>query len=198
MSVARPKPMDACTNRKILIVDDTPSIHATFARILGSSGAPGRALEELDAELFGKDEPRGASATFEIGTAFQGKDAVEMVRRAAEEESPYALAFVDLRMPPGWNGVETIYQLWKVDPRVQVVICSAYSDFSWDEIVTTLGQSDQLLILKKPFDVPEVLQLAHALTSKWSAERYARRTRAYLEELVSHRTAQLELARRRR
>src|SRR4029077_15261082 len=89
------------------------------------------------------------------------------VRRAIDEGRPYAMAFVDVRMPPGWDGIETIAQIWRDYPQLQVVICSAYSDYSWTEITRKLGASDALLILKKPFDNIEVLQLAHALTKKW-------------------------------
>ena len=74
---------------------------------------------------------------------------------------------VDVRMPPGWDGIETTQKLWEVDPDLQVVICSAYSDYSWDEIIAKLGNSDRLLFLKKPFDAMEILQLANALTEKW-------------------------------
>ena len=72
------------------------------------------------------------------------------------------MAFVDMRMPPGWDGVETIAKMWEVDPEIQIVICSAYSDRPWDEIVRKLGHVDQFLILKKPFDTIEVCQLARA------------------------------------
>ena len=61
-----------------------------------------------------------------------------------EQGRPFALAFIDMRMPPGWDGLETIEHLWTVDPDVQVVICTAYSDYSWSDMLTRLGRSDQL------------------------------------------------------
>jgi PAS domain S-box-containing protein len=81
------------------------------------------------------------------------------------------MAFVDVRMPPGWDGIETIKQIWAECPQLQVVICTAYSDYQWQDITDKLGQTDQLLILKKPFDNLEVRQLACALTEKWSLAR---------------------------
>ena len=90
-----------------------------------------------------------------------------MVEKALAEGRPYMVAFVDMRMPPGWDGLETIRNLWKVDPHMQVVICSAYSDRSWQEINNVLGKKDNLIILKKPFENEEVLQLVQTLTRKW-------------------------------
>ena len=81
------------------------------------------------------------------------------------------MAFVDIRMPPGWDGVETVCRIWEVDPEILVVICSAYSDYSWEEMVRKLGRNDRFLILKKPFDNIEVRQCAMALTERWSVSR---------------------------
>jgi PAS domain S-box-containing protein len=114
------------------------------------------------------------------------------VQAKVAEGQPYALAFVDVRMPPGWDGVETIKQLWQVDPNLQVVICTAYSDYSWTDIYAKLGHSDSLLILKKPFDNIEVIQLAHALTRKWQTTQQARAKMEDLDLMVARRTAELQ------
>ncbi|MAD80979.1 MAG: hypothetical protein CMJ50_09085, partial [Planctomycetaceae bacterium] len=110
---------------------------------------------------------------------------------AVAENRPYALAFVDMRMPPGWDGLTTIEQLWKADPDLQVVICTAYSDNTWSDIREQLGDTDQLLILKKPFDNVEVCQLALALTEKWHLAQQARLKKRDLERMVDERTEQL-------
>jgi PAS domain S-box-containing protein len=91
---------------------------------------------------------------------------------------------VDMRMPPGWDGLETIRRLWQVYPELEVVICTAYSDHSWHQIQQTLGTNERLLILKKPFDKVEVEQLALALTEKWNLRRLAYLRTQNLEELV--------------
>ncbi len=97
-------------------------------------------------------EPRPPrEARFEVDSAFQGKEGLQKVQAALAEGDPYALAFVDMRMPPGWDGIETIGHLWEADPQLQVVICTAYSDYSWNDMHRHLGNSDSLLILKKPF-----------------------------------------------
>jgi signal transduction histidine kinase len=114
------------------------------------------------------------------------------VVRAREEGRPFALAFVDMRMPPGWGGIETVTRMWEVQPDLQVVICTAYSDYSWDELFKRLGRSDRLLILKKPFDNIEVQQLATALTEKWRVTQQARWKIEDLEKRVEERAAELE------
>jgi two-component system, NtrC family, sensor kinase len=164
--------MSSPSNRRILLVDDTVSIHEDFHRILRSSdGAPDLAAAEQ--ALFGEvSEPVGR-ARFELDSAYQGQEALEKVETSLAADLPYALAFVDMRMPPGWDGVETIQQIWKVDPRLQVVICTAHSDYTWDEVLGTLGVEDRLLVLKKPFDNIEVAQMASALTTKWDMTRWA-------------------------
>src|SRR6185503_5304372 len=93
--------------------------------------------------------------------------------------------------PPGWDGLETIDHLWREDPRLQVVICTAYSDYSWEDIVKRFGYNDRLLLLKKPFDNAEVSQVACALTEKWQLADQARRDMTNLEELVGRRTEEL-------
>jgi two-component system, NtrC family, sensor kinase len=179
-------------NRRIIIIDDNEAIHDDFRKIL-SADVGSEDLNDDEAFLFGDAEPQkpNCAPPFELDSAFQGKDGVESVRKAVESGRPYALAFVDMRMPPGWDGVETIEQLWKVDPALLVVICTAYSDYSWKETIDRLGLSDQLLILKKPFDVAEVSQLALALTERWSLQRLARLKQRDLERLVQERTAEL-------
>ena len=102
------------------------------------------------------------------------------------------MAFVDVRMPPGWDGVETTAQIWQKYPDLQVVICTAYSDYSWEEMLKKLGYSDRLVILKKPFDNIEVLQLAISMTEKWRLYQQARLRLDDLEQMVQERTVALQ------
>ena len=156
-------------NRRLLIVDDNDDIHNDFHRILGP-GADTSELDSLEASLFG-EATATARESFELTSAHQGAEAVEKLHRAVQGGSPYALAFVDVRMPPGFDGIETLSRMWEIDKNLQAVICSAHSDYSWDDIFARFGQTDRLLILKKPFDAIEVRQLAYALTEKWNQQR---------------------------
>lgn len=103
----------------------------------------------------------------------QGQAALALVQKARQADRPYAVVFVDMRMPPGWDGLETIEHFWAVDPEIQAVICTAYTDHSWEEIIERLGSDDRLLILQKPFSGVEVSQLAMSLTTKWNLARQA-------------------------
>ena len=155
----------ARANRRILIVDDTASIHQDFRKILCADANGEPSLENLEETLFGT-APKVRQA-FKLDSAYQGEEALELVNRALAANAPYALVFIDMRMPPGWDGLQTIEQLWNVDPNLQIALCTAYSDYSFEAIEARLKYNDQLLILKKPFDHLEIRQMASALTWKW-------------------------------
>ena len=158
-------------NRRILIIDDNRAIHEDFAKILGSGGTDSTALTALEDELFGETSAAPEGEHFELSSAYQGREAFEMVKSAEDGRCPFAMAFVDVRMPPGWDGVETIHRIWQVSQNLQTVICTAYSDYSWEQVLERLGASDRLLIIRKPFDPAEVQRLACALTEKWGKLR---------------------------
>ena len=180
--------------RRVLVVDDNAAIHEDFRKILGGNTESSAELLAAERLLLGEAAPGVARPAFEIDTALQGQEGVARVRRALEEERPYSMAFIDMRMPPGWDGLETILRLWELDPHVQVVICSAHSDYDWTEVVARLDHSDKLLVIKKPFEPIEVLQCANALTRKWDNERTLRRQVEHLEHVVEARTQGLEAA----
>jgi diguanylate cyclase (GGDEF)-like protein len=165
---------DSASKPRILVVDDNRSIHEDFRKILLGDDSEDRTLDDLEAALFGQSEKTFSAPAYRIDFASQGQEALALVELAQKKNDPYSLAFVDGRMPPGWDGIETISHLWKVSPELQAVLCTAYADYSWEEIQQTLGDTDSLVILKKPFDIAEVLQLTHALTRKWELNRQIR------------------------
>ncbi|WP_419659737.1 two component system sensor histidine kinase, hybrid [Desulfosarcina variabilis str. Montpellier] len=181
--------------RKILIVDDNPDIHRDFANILNPP-AESNLLDHLESEILGHSKkPKSVTAYhYALSYATQGEQALEMVTAATGCADPFLLAFVDMRMPPGWDGLETIERLWQVDPQLQMVLCTAYSDYSWQDIQQHLGQTANLLILKKPFDVSEVAQLAATLTEKWRLSKKAATKQATLSFMVEQRTQELQAA----
>jgi len=175
---------------RVLIVDDSRAIHDDFRKILlGQQEA--RPMGEDEAALFGAPEDNSTIPNLQIDSAYQGREALTLVQQAQAEGRPYAMAFMDVRMPPGWDGVETTAQIWAVDPDLQVVVCTAYSDYSRDQMIKKLGRSDKLLILKKPFDNVEALQLVAALTEKWQLTQQVRNHVQELEATVNRRTEQL-------
>ena len=186
-------------NRRILVIDDNAAIHEDFRKILCPANPAKNLLRQTEATLFGTEVDGVEPIRFSVAFAFQGEEGLTKVQQALSANQPYAVAFVDVRMPPGWNGIETVMRLWQVDPALQVVICTAYSDYSWDAITKALGLSDSLVILKKPFDVIEVSQLAHALSKKWWLAQQGKLKLQDLDQMVQQRTQELhqELATRR-
>jgi DNA-binding NtrC family response regulator len=177
---------------RILVIDDNPEIHEDFRKILCDERYSSSQLEATEAVLFGESKVLGNQSEFEVDSAHQGEEGLARVYHAIQEGRPYAMAFVDVRMPPGWDGIEVTPKLWIADPDLQIVICTAYSDYSWEEVFAKIGASDRMFILKKPFERVEVLQLAHTLTEK---RRLLQRTRskvARLEQTVAAKTAALE------
>jgi len=179
---------------RLLMIDDNPGIHEDYRKIL--TGCDDTQTSAAEAALFGEPQPAVSRPTFDVDSAMQGRDGVELARRALAEGRPYSVAFVDMRMPPGWDGLETIENLWKVDPEIQVVVCSAYSDYDWMELLARLGHSDKLIVIKKPFEPIEILQSASALSHKWQNARTLKRHVEGLERVVTDRTRGLEAANR--
>ncbi|HCS41672.1 MAG TPA: hybrid sensor histidine kinase/response regulator [Pseudomonas sp.] len=175
--------MSERSNRRILLIDDTPSIHVDFRKILMPASVQTVELDEMEAALFGS-EVKSAGVLFELDSAYGGQEGLGKLKWALQQNRPYALAFVDMRMPEGWDGAQTIEHLWQQDPRLQVVVCTAYSDYSWDELLDRLQAHDRLLILKKPFDNIEVQQMANTLLTKWDMTERACMQMNHLEHLV--------------
>ncbi|MGD9489628.1 MAG: response regulator [Calditrichaceae bacterium] len=185
---------------RILIVDDNEAIHGDFKAILGqslSNELDKKALE-LENELFGADfsgdgKDDSELVEYRIDDAYQGDEAIRMVEKAAAEGDPYALIFMDVRMPPGIDGIQSTKKIWEKYPLTEVVICTAYSDYSWDEIIRHLGKTDKLLFMKKPFNTTSIKQIALSLTTKWNLQQKSAHYIDDLESDVSERTRQLEL-----
>ncbi|MEO8298118.1 MAG: diguanylate cyclase [Burkholderiales bacterium] len=185
--------MKTLPSPRILLVDDTTAIDVNFRKILTPDVAAQFTLSGVEAALFG-EQPKGATAAFEIDSAHQGQEALAMLQAAMLANRPYAMAFIDMRMSPGLDGVETIEQLWQADSRLQVVICAAPSDHSLAKVLGRLGTNDQLMILKKPFDAIEVVQMAHALTIKWQMTQQAAAQKSALEVVARERTVEVACA----
>jgi CheY-like chemotaxis protein len=186
------KDLEAQPNLRVLVIDDTRGIHDDIRKILCPVVETGTKLETAEAALFGESGLPKARKEFQVDSAYQGSEGLAMVEKSVRDGRPYAMAFMDLRMPPGWDGIETTSKIWAVDPEVELVICTAFSDYSRDEMIARIDYPDQMLILKKPFDSMEVLQLAHALTEKWRLHRRVKSRVEQIEKSVQARILMLE------
>jgi len=170
-------------NRHILVVDDQQDLRERLAGFISKSG------KNDDISIVDKIKARLASEKsiapkknqkkeiqYNVDTAASGEEGFRMLSEALESGFPYAMVFLDMRMPSGWDGLETMEHILSVDKKVQIVICTAYADYTWKDIVARVGIRDNLLILKKPFDNMEVAQLALALTEKYNSEEKIRQT----------------------
>ena len=182
---------------RVLAIDDNPSIHEDYKKVLGSQ-KDRNALLASEALLFGDDvKETDSKEKFQcsIDSAFQGQDGLEMVRKALDDDRPYSAALIDVRMPPGWDGVETAQRIWEIAPDLPIVLCTAYSDYDWDEISDRLPRSDQLLILKKPFEPFELRQIVASQVSRWHLNRLTNRSQLLSDAIIERRTRQIESTR---
>ncbi len=146
---------------RIIVIDDNPAVHEDYRKVLCPSLQDHKLLDDLEALLFDQTpEKESPEFEFEIDSAYQGQVGFELVQRSLENDQSYHVAFIDMRMPPGWNGLRTAKEIWNIDPNLPIVICTAYADHTWEQIVAELPRSELLLILKKPFDNIELKQMA--------------------------------------
>ncbi len=182
---------------RVLAIDDNVAIHEDYRKVLIPRHFD-KALAKSESLLFG-DAPKTTSAAekfqYEIDSAYQGQDGFEMVRRSIAKGRPYSVALIDVRMPPGWDGVKTAQRIWKIAPELPIVLCTAYSDYGWEQISNELPRTDQLLILKKPFEPFELRQTVASQVARWQMSRSATRNQLLLEAIVERRTRQIESTR---
>lgn len=166
-------------HHRILIVDDNENIHKDFGAIFNPFNSTDEELKHLEDEIFdgklnkfqAKYDDLNLVSNYVVDHAFSGEEALEKVELSFGEDYPYAVIFVDVRMPAGMDGIQTISQIWKSYPDIEMVICTAYSDYTLNEMVMKLGKTDKLMFIRKPFDKVSVTQMVLALTKKWSLNR---------------------------
>jgi len=178
-------------NRRVLIINDMKSLHDDFRIILQPDQSVGVALDSASSATLDTTETCETShrPTFEVDSAYQGEEGLKLVIHALMENNPYALAFVGMRMEPGWDGLETIRRIWEVDPNLPIVICTANSDYTWEEMTKELIHTDSLLILKTPFNNMVAIQIAYTMTELLNLRHDANLLVDTLKEKVEHESA---------
>ncbi len=177
-------------NQRILVIDDDQDIWKSYQMVLqptiqDDSSSIGQ-LNALLLEEHPQDNVAASEETpaFELTYAQQGQDGYEMVKQAVQDKQPFAIAFVDIRMPPGWDGMETATRIWEFDPDIEIVIVTAYSDRSREEIAKAVGTLHKLLFFRKPFDPDELMQVAVALCDKWNIGKREDEQRRELQTIL--------------
>ncbi len=186
--------MTAEPNRRILIADDVSSLHEDYRKVL-QPGRPDLGAVPGLSSFLGRPVEVATGLAYELDFVWQGEEAIQAVQRSLEEERRYAVIFLDVRMPPGIDGVTTAQRIMNLDTKVLVVLCTAYADYSFSEIARRFEGSDRLLLLKKPFDPAEIHQMAHALTTRWDLQERHEALLRDLEARVEERTQALARAR---
>jgi signal transduction histidine kinase/ActR/RegA family two-component response regulator len=159
--------------QRILVIDGKPEIQNQFLNIFAAPGS----ME---------------SRRFEIVSAFSRAEGLDCLKKALAENRPFPIAFVDAGVPPGWEGIETARRLWKEDAALQVVICSAFAEFSPDALLNEPGGADNLMILRKPLDKPAVMLAACCLAEKSRLALEVKNQQENLKISVQERTKELE------
>ncbi len=179
-------------NNRILVIDYNRSISPDMRRILRCQNPGSSAVNNNEHDLFGDPAPIPDSLTFEVESSGHGDEGLHMIEEAQIAGRPFAVAFIDVRSPAGPDSMDTVARLVQRFPDLQVVLCTAQSDHSWEKLIRVITRSDSLLILRKPFDSIEVLQLANALTQKWSLTHEVSGRLRDLDRLVAQRTRDLQ------
>ena len=171
-------------NTRVLIIDDDPEIQNAYRLVLAPEPEDRNTSRSRLAHLLPKDRntPPPAFPRFELRFADQGPEGATLAAAALENDQPFAVAIIDIRMPPGFDGMETAARIRRIDPQVEIVVVTAYSDRSRDEIVHAVGGPEKLLLLRKPFDPEELIQMVLSLTAKWNLARQAEAHKAALAE----------------
>jgi len=179
---------------RVLVVDDDQAVLNCYQTVLELRPAPpsdGAEFASLAARLFDDPSAGVERASLDLTVCHQGEEAVGLVRDAVQQGQPFAVAFLDVRMPPGRDGVWTAEQIRAIDPAIQIVVVTGFSDVDPSDIARRIAPADKFLYLAKPFTPGEIRQLADSLTAKWHAERNLRVLHAELELRVAQRTTEL-------
>jgi len=185
---------------RILIVDDEPTILKVYEGVLypkKSNRTSSSEIEKRNGNGFEGNVSRPVAPSFELVFCQQGDEAVEAVKGSLKENKPFAVAFLDVVMPPGLDGIGAAEQIRALDPYIEIVMVTAYSDVDPRDIAPRVLPEHKLLYIQKPFHPLEIYQCASALGSKWQMENELRQSHEKLEKRVEERTIELTKANER-
>jgi diguanylate cyclase (GGDEF)-like protein len=176
---------------RVLVADDEAEVRNAYRQILLETDMSSETavFHNLRERLFSKSIPDPMAKSPSSDTTFapffcEGAEAaVAAVREALGADDPYAVVFLDMRMPPGPDGVWAAARIRELDPAVEIVICTAYSDVDPRDIGGMVPPEEKLSYLQKPFHPHEIRQMTISLASKWRSEHRIVRL-AYFDALT--------------
>lgn len=184
---------------RAIVIDDNPEIYEDFKKILSTDYNCD--LEKIRSQIFAHESEKNIKTEyngqdhelplFELTMAVQGSEGIKKIKTGLENNQPFAIAFIDIRMPPGIDGVSTVKEVMNIDPNIQIVIASAYTDYNWSDIIFHLGARHNLLVIQKPFSDITIKQIACALGNKWKLEKANREYEDILNATLESRTTLL-------
>ena len=186
--------MELTSTNRVLVVDDDALLISEYVSCLGSNFEPDSlttTLGDLEKVLFGEETDDSGAARFEVQWRNQGESAVEAIREACRLGAPYSIVFLDIRMPPGMDGIEAARQIRKLDPNINIVIVTGSDGAEPENLGKTIPPADRIFFFKKPFHAIECRQLAAALCGKWHSDLALRKANDDLEKRVAKRTEAL-------
>jgi PAS domain S-box-containing protein len=167
------------------VVDDEPVIHEEIRKILEASRESGLAVRQAKVELFNKSAAQDNRGAGRVDSAFHGEEGLTRVREALVGDDAYDLAFVDQRMLPGWDGLETISRIWQIQPDLQIVLCAAHGELAWEQLVRHVSQPERFSILRKPFEPSDILQHAASSAARKRTEEVLRESEERFRNLAA-------------
>ncbi len=163
-------------NRRVMIVDDQEEIHDDFVEMLTGG--------ELVSACLDEDEP-SLLPDMDLLHAMSGEEACAIVSAGRARGRPVAVAYIDIRMPPGMDGIETMERVREIDPDIEIVVMTAYADQHLPDIIQSPGPRHKVLYVRKPFTSEEIQQITLSLVEKWSVERELALSHARLEMVLN-------------
>jgi PAS domain S-box-containing protein len=177
---------------RVLVADDEEEYINLFGQILSSDGPLNNDNHgACEVEACSSSGCDGYNSKFDITSCREGYTAVDLVKQSITDNRPFSVAFLDVRMPPGPDGIAVAKQIREIDPLIEIAIVTGYSDYSPADIVVRIPPVHKLIYIQKPFRIKEIYHFAHSLSAKRYQEHRLLSANDRLKEMVAERTTEL-------
>ena len=143
---------------RVLIADDDEHILQAYRDAFSDAKSTQqmRALDALAAELFEPGDAHDDEPHFDVVACSQGDDAISLAEKAANDGHPFDVVILDVRMPPGIDGVEAGSRIRELDPDVEIVFVTGYSDIPLEELQRRVPPPMKLHYFNKPLSFSQL------------------------------------------